>query len=80
MRYIKLFTHVESHASAVSLLESREQHYIKAVIIIIISAHTKISEDLGKPCGRNIFALHGSEHTRVEKELIFLLIFCVFWV
>ena len=31
-----LVTHVESHASAVSLLESGEQRYIKAVIIIII--------------------------------------------
>ena len=28
-RYKKLFTHVESHASAVSLLESREYRYIK---------------------------------------------------
>ena len=28
----KLVTHVESHASAVSLLESGEQRYIKAVI------------------------------------------------
>ena len=27
----KLFTHVESHASAVSLLESGEQRYIKAI-------------------------------------------------
>jgi len=26
-----LITHVESHASAVSLLESREQRYIKAI-------------------------------------------------
>ena len=32
----KLFTHVESHASALSLLESGEQRYIKAIIIIII--------------------------------------------
>ena len=31
MRYKKLFTHVESHASAVTLLESREQRYIKAI-------------------------------------------------
>ena len=30
-RYKKLFTHVESHASAVSLLESGEQSYIKAI-------------------------------------------------
>ena len=29
--YKKLFTHVESHASAVSLLESGEQRYIKAI-------------------------------------------------
>ena len=27
----KLFTHVESHASAMSLLESGEQRYIKAI-------------------------------------------------
>ena len=31
MRYKKLFTHVESHASATSLLESGEQRYIKAI-------------------------------------------------
>ena len=31
MRYKKLFTHVESHASAVSLLKSGEQRYIKAI-------------------------------------------------
>ena len=30
-RYKKLFTHVESHASALSLLESGEQRYIKAI-------------------------------------------------
>ena len=29
--YKKLFTHVESHASAVSLLKSGEWHYIKAI-------------------------------------------------
>ena len=29
--YKKLFTHVESHASAVSLLNSGEQRYIKAI-------------------------------------------------
>ena len=29
----KLFTHVESHASAVSLLNSGEQRYIKAISI-----------------------------------------------
>ena len=32
----KLVTHVESHASAVSLLQSGKQRCIKAVIIIII--------------------------------------------
>ena len=31
MCYKKLFTHVESHASAVRLLESGEQRYIKAI-------------------------------------------------
>ena len=30
-RALKLFTHVESHASAVSLLENREQRNIKAI-------------------------------------------------
>ena len=35
-RYKKLVTHVESHASAVSLQESGEQRYIIAIIIIII--------------------------------------------
>ena len=30
-RYKKLFTHVESHTGAVSLLESGEQRYIKAI-------------------------------------------------
>ena len=34
MRYKELVIHVESHACAVSLLKSREQHYIKAIIII----------------------------------------------
>ena len=33
----KLVTHVESHASTASLLESREQCYIKVIIIIIIN-------------------------------------------
>jgi len=33
----KLVTHVGSHASAVSLLETGEQRYIKAVVIIIIT-------------------------------------------
>ena len=33
-RYKKLFTHVKSHASAMSLLESGEQRYIKAITII----------------------------------------------
>ena len=32
-RYKKLVTHVESHASAMSLLESGEQRHIKAIII-----------------------------------------------
>ena len=32
-RYKKLVIHVESHASAVSLLESGEQRYIKAINI-----------------------------------------------
>ena len=31
MRYKKLITYVQSHASAVSLLESKEQRYIKAI-------------------------------------------------
>ena len=31
MRYKKLVTHAESHASAVSLLESGEWRYIKAI-------------------------------------------------
>ena len=31
MLYKKLFTHIESRASAVSLLESGEQRYIKAI-------------------------------------------------
>ena len=35
MRYKKLVPHVESQACAVSLLESREQRYIKAIIINI---------------------------------------------
>ena len=36
MRYKKLVTHVDSHASAVSLLESGEYSYMKAIIIIIL--------------------------------------------
>ena len=35
-RYKKLVTHAESHANAVSLLESGEQHYIKAIIVVIV--------------------------------------------
>ena len=31
MCYKKLVTHTESHANAVNLHESREQHYIKAI-------------------------------------------------
>ena len=31
----KLVTHVESHASAVSLFESGEQRYIKAIITVL---------------------------------------------
>ena len=30
-RYKKLFTHVDSHASAVCLLENGEQRYMKAI-------------------------------------------------
>ena len=33
---LKLVTHIESHASAASLLESGEQCYIKVIIIIIV--------------------------------------------
>ena len=33
-RYKKLVIHVESHASAMSLIERAEQRYIKAIIII----------------------------------------------
>ena len=40
MRYKKLFTHVESHMSAVSLLESGEEHHIKAIIIIMNNKHS----------------------------------------
>ena len=35
-RYKKLVTHAETHASAVSLLESGEQRYIKAIIVVIV--------------------------------------------
>ena len=35
--YKKLVTHAESHASEVSLLETGEQRYIKATVIIIIT-------------------------------------------
>ena len=38
--YKKLFTHVESHARAVSLLESGEEHHIKAIIIIMNNNNT----------------------------------------
>ena len=41
MHYKKLFTLVESHASAVSLLESREQHYIKAINMNVIEVTYK---------------------------------------
>ena len=39
MHYIKLVAHVESHANTVSLLESGEQRYIKAIIIVIGGHH-----------------------------------------
>ena len=42
--FIYLFIQVESHASAVSLLESGEQRYIKAIIIIIIIILGALSE------------------------------------
>ena len=35
-RYKKLLSRVESHASAVSLLESGEQRYIKAIIKLLM--------------------------------------------
>ena len=38
--YKKLVTRVESHASAVSLPESGEKRYMKAIIIIIIMVMT----------------------------------------
>ena len=38
----KLFTHVKSHASAVSLLESGEQRYIKAIISSFQKSHACI--------------------------------------
>ena len=34
MRYKKLVSHIESHASAVSLVKSGEQRCIKAIIIM----------------------------------------------
>ena len=39
MHYKKQVTHVDTYASAVSLLESEEQCYVKAIIIIIIIIH-----------------------------------------
>ena len=46
-RYKKLVTHAESHASAVSLLESGEQHYIKAIIVVIVIRVQELCESRG---------------------------------
>ena len=52
----KLVTHVESHASAVSLFESGEQRYVKAIIIIIIIM------SLFRSCVKVEVAVLGSRH------------------
>ena len=58
-RYKKLFTHVESHASAVSLLESGEQRCIKAINNTNNSSaqdvHALGTENLASESGSSIF-------------------------
>ena len=48
-RYKKLVTHVESHASAVSLFKSGEQRYIKAISIKAIESDQQYQPRGGKP-------------------------------
>ena len=48
-RYKKLVNHAETHASAVSLLESGEQRYIKAVIVIVIGVQELCESRGGRP-------------------------------
>ena len=53
-RYKKLVTHAESHASAVSLLESGEQHYIKAIIVVIVIRVQELCESRGGRPGLSV--------------------------
>ena len=49
MFYKNLFTHLKSHASTVSLFESREQHYIKVINKAVIqSPFSKVPSGLAK--------------------------------
>ena len=53
-RYKKLVTHIESHASAVSLLESGEQRYIKAIIVVIVIRVQELCESRGGRPGLSV--------------------------
>ena len=53
-RYKKLVTHIESHASAVSLLESGEQRYIKAIIVVIVVRVQELCESRGGRPGLSV--------------------------
>ena len=62
-RYKKLFTHAESHSGSGSLLESREQRYMKAIILLIIIIIMIINK------GNNSRSLKGhSHHTSVREK------------
>ena len=62
--YEKLFTHVESHASAVSPLESGEQRYIKAINndmlagVVRLSPLTSTSTGNGELEAETLMAAH----------------------
>ena len=69
--YKKIVTHVELHASTVSLLESGEQHNMKAIIIIMSNYifTVKVSEDAydQNDCFYYIFLTDDSLPTKVVQ-------------
>ena len=77
-RYKKLFTHVEPHASAVSLLESGEGRCIKAInnnntrimsiliIIIMDSSYRRIQKKKKKNAVQKCNALHARNYRHLD--------------
>ena len=65
----KLFTHVESHASAMSLLESGEQRYIKAINNNkYVTVDTKLGKDSRSEDGRVMTTIHNN-YVMVDSKL-----------